>query len=321
MHQPTYRQALLEAWRLVYKNTGLWLLGLLSVLFAGSFGLSNFISQMMITMGSGGQASWLLNWHWPGLGVSTVPSVIWLVWLTGVLCVIALAVIYISVTAKAALLIAVADFYKKETMPKISKIWNTGLKFFWRIFTIEVIRKIALLLTVFIFGIIWIKLPYSKNNWYLIIDIVMLGFTILLGWIISAVTIFASGYTVIDDKSLISSFKKSWKLLHTHLLVSFEISAILTVLDFLLIIFFAVLISYSFIPAVFVWLIAGAFGSAALAVFGAIFGFVLLLILITIFGAIYNTYYMSVWMYLFMKMHHEGIFSRIIHHAGGLFKK
>lgn len=321
MSQPTYRQALLEAWRLVYKNTGLWLLGLLSALFAGSFGMSNFISQMMVTMGTGGHAAWLFGWQWPGLGVSTIPSVFWLIWLMGILCVIAIAVVFISVTAKSALLIAVADYYKKETMPKISKIWNDGLKFFWKIFTIELIRKIALLIVVVVFGIIWINLPFTENIWFLIINILMLAFAILLGWIISAVSVFASGYTVIENKAIGAAFKKAWKLFHGHLLVSFEISAVLMVLDFLIIIFFGILVSYSFIPAVFVWLLAGAFGSAAMALFGAIFGFVLLLIFVAIFGAIYNTYYTSVWMYLFMKMHHEGIASRLIHHIGGLFKK
>jgi hypothetical protein len=172
-----------------------------------------------------------------------------------------------------------------------------------------------------VFGIIWVKLPFGNGGWNLVINIITLALAVLLGWIISATTIFASGYVIIDNKSIGEAFKKAWKLLHEHLLVSFEISAIMTLLDILIIIIFGVLVSYSFIPSLFVWLLAGAFGSTTLALFGTVFGFALLMIFITIFGGIYNTFYTSVWMYLFMKMHHEGVFSRLIHHFGGFFRK
>lgn len=321
MHKSIFREALLRAWRLVYKNTSLWLLGLLSVLFAGSFGMGNFISQLMVTMGTGGNAGWLLYAPRPHLGVSTLSAAFWLIWLIGVLCVIAIAVIYISVSAKSALLIAVADYYKNEAMPKLSKIWNNGLKFFWKIFTIEVIRKVILCVIVVAFGIIWIELPYYQSFWNKIINIAMLSFSVILGWVVCAVTVFASGYTVIDGKPLGSAFKKAWKLFHDHLLVSLEISAILTIVDLILILVFAAIVSFSFLPSLFVWLLAGAFGSTALAIFGMIFGFVIFIIALVILGAVYNTYYTSVWMYLFMKMHHEGIMSRLFHHVGKLFNK
>ncbi len=319
MHKPIYREALKEAWVLVWRNTSLWLLGLLSVLFAGSFGLSNFISQIIVTMGTGGRAAWLLNWQMPTLGISKLAAAIWLAWLLGIFIVIGIAVIFISVTAKSALLIAVADYYKKRAMPKLANIWNKGLKFFWKIFTIEILRKAALAIVILIFGIIWILLPFSASPLNMIINIVMLALTVILGLIITVVSIYASGYAVIDEKSLQISFKNAWKLLHDHLLVSLEISIILTLIDLLLIAAFAALLSFSFLPSLFIWIVAGAFGSQALALFGAFFGFIVMLLIIAIIGAIYNTFYTSVWMYLFMKMHHQGIISRFMHHVGKLF--
>jgi hypothetical protein len=321
MTQPTYRQALSEAWKLTYRNTGFWLLGLLSALFAGSFGLSNFLSQIMVTMGTGGRALWLTNFHFPNLGLNSITAVLLTLWLLGVVIALAIVVIYISITAKATLMIAIADYYKKETLPKMSKIWNSGLKFFWKIFTIEVIRKVALGLTGLIFGFIWIKLPFSANGLNLVLIILSLVFTVILAFIISATCVFASGYAIIDKKSVRNSFEKGWKLFHEHSFVAFEISAILTIIDLLIIVIFGVIISYSFIPSIFIWLIAGVFGSTTLALFGAAFGLALIVIFIAIFGGMYNTFYTSVWMYLFMKMHHEGIMSRLIHHLGGFIKK
>lgn len=320
-HEPVFRNALKEAWFLVWHNSSLWLLGLLSALFAGSFGLGNFIGQLMITMATGGNAASFLGFHMPALGMSKVAAVMWFVWLIGIMIALAIAVVYISVTSRTALLIATADYYKKGVYPKLSKIWNDGLKFFWKIFTIELARKIILGLAVLFFGFVWICLPFDQGALNLIINIVALTATIAIGWAVSAISVFASGYAVIDKKPLSSALKKGWALFHNHLLVSLEVGLILTLIDALLIVLFTALISFTFLPSLFIWILAGAFSSPAIAILGTAIGFVITILLIAIFGAIYNTFYTSVWMYLFMKMHHEGIFSRIIHHIGGLFKK
>lgn len=320
-HEPIFRNALKEAWLLVWHNSSLWLLGLLSALFAGSFGLGNFIGQLMITMVTGGQASALLSYQVPALGMSKITSIIWFIWLIGILVVLTIAVIYISVTSRTALLIATADYYKKGVYPKLSKIWNDGLKFFWKIFTIEVIRKIVLGLAVLLFGFVWLCLPFDKNTYNLVANIIALTVAIMVGWSVSALSVFTSGYAVIDKKPLLESLKKGWALFHNHMLVSLEIGLVLTLIDALLIMLFLALISFTFLPSLFIWILAGAFSSPWIAVLGTAIGFVITILLIAIFGAVYNTFYTSVWMYLFMKMHHEGIFSRLIHHLGGLFKK
>lgn len=320
-HESVFRDALKEAWLLVWHNSSLWLLGLLSALFAGSFGLGNFIGQLMITMVTGGQAATLMSFQMPALGMSKIASIIWLIWLVGIMIVLAIAVIYISVTSRTALLIATADYYKKGVYPKLSKIWNDGLKFFWKIFTIEVVRKVVLGLAVLLFGFVWLCLPFDKGTANLVVNIVVLTIAIIIGWAVSALSVFTSGYAVIDKKSLFDSLKKGWALFHNHLLVSLEIGLVLTLIDALLMMLFLALISFTFLPSLFIWILAGALSSPWIAILGTAMGFVITILLIAIFGAVYNTFYTSVWMYLFMKMHHEGIFSRLIHHLGGLFKK
>lgn len=305
---------------MVWHNTSLWLLGLLSALFAGSFGLSNFLAQLTATMSTGGQAGWLLFFNFPSLGVSKISAVLWLIWLTGVMLALAFAVIYVSVTAKTSLLIATADYYIKKAMPKLGKIWNEGLKYFWNILAIEALRKIILCLIVVIFGCIWIVFPFSDSIANMIIDITALALAVLVGWTVSALSVYTAGYTVIDNKSFGASFRRAWGLFHNHLLVSFEISALLTILDLLLIVVFLVIVYFAFIPSLFIWIIAGAFSSAAIALLGTVVGFIILILIFAILGAIYNTFYTSVWMYLFMKMHHEGVLSRGFHHLGRLIK-
>lgn len=319
MHQPTYREALQNAWKLVWHNTSLWLLGLLSVLFAGSFGLGNFLAHLIVNM-NGTTGLQFIYLNLASLQSLKPATMVGLAWLIVLMIIVAVAIIFISVVAKTSLLVAVADFYKSKAAPKLEKIWNAGLKFFWKILCVEILRKVLLGLVASVFGIIWFFAPTDKNVWCLLLAVLALIAAIILGWIISAVSIFTAGYTVIDGKPLGASIKRAWKLFTRHLLVSFEVSVILTIIDLLVVVGFVVIFYFSFLPTIFVWLIAGALSNAALALFGAMLGFVLLIIFITIFGAIYNTFYTSVWMYLFMKMHHEGIFSRLLHHLGKWFK-
>lgn len=317
---PIYRRAFYEAWILVWRNTSLWLLGLLSLLFAGSVGLSNYLSQIMVTMGAGGRISWIYHWPFANLAFDKISAIFWLMLLIGISLVIFAGVVYISVSAKSALLLAMTDFYKKKTMPKLSNIWHRGLKFFWPILNIELVKKIALIIIVVIFGVIWLIFPYNQSIFNLVISIIALTLAILAGLAITIISVFAGGYTIVDQDKLLPAYKKSWDLFRHHLLVSLEISALLTLIDLLLIAGFALLISFSFIPSLLVWLLAGIFGSQALALFGAFFGFVVILLAITIIGSIYNTFYLSIWMYLFMEMHHEGIVGRLKHYFTGLFK-
>jgi hypothetical protein len=321
MNKPIYRSALKEAWLLTWRHTSLWLIGLISVLFAGSFGLGNFISQLIATMATGGRAAWFLTFHMPNLGVSKLSAVFWLIWLCGILIILACAIIYVSVTAKTSLLVAVAEYYKKKSAPKLSNMWNRGIKFFWKIFTIELARKISLFLIGLIFGIIWVLLPPQLGILNAIVDIIALTFSIILAWVVTAVAVFASGYVVIDGKTLRHALEKSWELFHEHLFVSFEVSLILTLLDVLLIAVFVAIVWAAFVPSLFVWVLAGIFGSQILAIFGMMLGLILFAVIVALAGGIYNTFYTSVWMYLFLKMHHEGIASRMFQHVTKFFGK
>ena len=318
--KPVYREAIKEAWFLTWRNTSLWLIGLISALFAGSFGLSNFFAQLAATMTTGGRAGWILDFYAPNLGVNKISAIFWLLWLCGVIIILALAIVYVSTAAKATLLISVADYYKKKALPKLSEAWNRGIKFFWKIFTIEIFRKVALCLIGLMFGFIWILLPFQNGIICAVIDIIVLTLCVILAWIVTTVSVFASGYAVIDGKSLRHALKRAWQLFHEHLFASFEVGIILTLIDITLLFALIAVVWAAFVPSLFVWIIAGIFGSQILAAFGVILGFILLALIIAIAGGIYNTFYTSVWMYLFMKMHHEGITSRFFHHFVNWFK-
>lgn len=317
MSEPTYRQTLRHAWQLVWHNKSLWGLGLLSALFAGSFGINNFLGQLLVSMSNNGTVVVFSLPNFNFLPLELDRSYFALIVISVVMLAVCATTIYISVISKSALLIAMADYYKKGIHPSLNKIWNQSLKFFWKIFSLELGRKIAYFILLFIFGIVWINIDKWNNTASVILSSLLLVIAILLALIVSSVTVFASGYTVIDDRSLKISIKDGYKLFKKHFLVCLEISILLLFIDFLLVAVIMALLSILFMPAALFAFLAAIFGNPFIAALGFLLSLVLVIISVILVGAIYNTFYTATWMYLFMEMHHNSILSRV----RGLFKR
>jgi hypothetical protein len=139
--------------------------------------------------------------------------------------------------------------------------------------------------------------------------------------LIEAVSIFSSGYLMFEKKSLVKSVQKGWSLFLDHVLVSFELGVVLMLLSAILL---GVIIYGSFVaflPSLVMWLIAGLSGMNFLIGFGIYSGVVLYIALVLVLAGIFNAFVTCSWMYLFMKMHHEGVVSRVIHFFQHLFRR
>jgi len=211
-HEPTYRQTLRHAWRLTWHNKSLWGLGLLAALFAGSFGINNFLGQLITSMSNQGEVVIFYMPNFNYLPGSIPTGYFALSILSLVMLAILVAIIYISIVSKTALLNAMAEYYKKKYAPRLGKIWNKSLDYFWQIFTIEVGRKIAFFLLLFIFGLVWVNLASTESAWGIIFTSLLLLITLVIALVIASISIFASGYVVIDNQPVKESLKNAYKL-------------------------------------------------------------------------------------------------------------
>jgi len=69
----------------------------------------------------------------------------------------------------------------------------------------------------------------------------------------------------------------------------------------------------AFLPALLIWVAAGLTNTIVLAAIGFSLGIFLWLIFIVLIAGFFNAYTTSAWVFLFIKMHKEGIPSRLIH--------
>ncbi len=320
-YEPSYREALKNSFILIWKNKSFWAFGILAALFISPFGLGGFWGNFLIT----GQenlkfSNFPITDFFRLLSTSNIPDFASLTWILVIMSAVLTIVIFVSVCAQTSLIINVCEYYKKKTYSKLNTTWNKSYKYFWKILGYDLLRKLFLIITVAFSAGLWHLL--GKNNfWSLFLLILSFTVVIFLSLIVSSITAYASGYAVVENKSFQNGIQKGVLLFKNHFLVSLEISLIMLLLDLVLASIISTMIVLVFIPFSVLWFIAGLFNSLVLLYFSIVLTVLTIAIFIILIGGFYNAFNTGTWMYLFMKMHHEGIFSRFSHFFIKLFQK
>jgi hypothetical protein len=324
MHEPLYRQALRHSWQLAWQHKFLWIFGLFAALL-GQMGLLDLLSKVWLA-----SSDYTLYPHWlawpklfqfaslnsTGFNISA-DNLVWLVYLLLVVLGAGLFLIFTSVVSQGAIIKAAAHSAKTRFFfPSISQAWSSGVKHFWRLLLLNVLRKLIMVILAVVVGYGSLNFVISEG---LGSALLFLGIFILaaaVGAVVSFLLIYAGSYIVVEDYRLVEALSGAWKLFTDHWLVSIEVG--LTVL--LLNVGLAVAVIFGFLflffPTLLIWAIAVWYANYTLWLLGAGFGITLFLLFVFLAGSVFSVYTTSVWTYLFVKMHKVGVKSRIIHWLG-----
>ena len=312
MHEPTYRQAFKEAWCLTWHNKLLWILGLLSVL-VGQLGINNFIGQLTV---SNSPALQLILGIVRSVAHGTYSVTVWSVWLLVIVVVLGAALVLVTVAAQGALIGAVTAWYRHKKLD-ITAAWHKGVRHFWRLLLLNVVEKIVLAGLFFSIAYIGAGLNLDGYTSDMALFILSLAAALFVAFVVTTVSVYAAGYIVEEELPWLQALARAWQLFHDHLLVSLELSLLL-LLSALGIVLLVLMVSvWVLVPSVLFTVAAGFTGILALIGVGVVVTNIVFILFVVFVGAIYNTFVTSAWMYLFMKMHHEGVGSRIL----GWFKR
>ncbi len=322
MHEPTFRQALFSSWQLVSRKKSLWIFGLLSALL-GQWGLSDFVGAFY-REASNGFAPWRMNmlinlvqaWNWHRVSV-----ILLVLWLLGILLLLVASIIFVAVCSRGALIAYAIHWYKKESVLPLHEAWNKGVKIFYPLLIVTVVGRGLQLILMGLFSFVALRLIDSNffGQEFLILFVATISLFLVL--VVEAISIFTSGYLLLENKNIQRSFFKGWNLFSHHLMVSLELGIVLM---FFTVIFLGVVIYGSFaafLPSLAMWVIAGITGFNTLIAFGMYSGMVLYCVLVLVSAGIFNAFVTCSWMYIFMKMHHEGVASRVVHFLKNIFTR
>lgn len=312
MSEPRYSEAISKAWQLVWHNKVLWIFGLLSLLL-GQFGLNNFIGQLA-ALGSASDVTDAPWWSWPAtwpmIHIGSAADALIFSWILVIVVAIFVLFIVAAVLSQGALIVAAADYFKNSTRPNVHKAWRKGVRHFWRLLALNVAQKVVL--AGILVGVVMITRAINAESFLGFMGVVIvLGVATLLALAVSTVTMYAAGYVVEFEQSFFSALWHGAQLFDGHLLVSLELSILLLLCNALLI---GAIVIGSFVvvvPAAILWVTAGLTGHLGLLSVGFVITFFLFLLIVVLAGALFNAFTTSAWMFLFMRMHHQGLKSRL----------
>ncbi|MDO8509666.1 MAG: hypothetical protein Q7S24_00815 [bacterium] len=316
MHAPTYREALSRSWYLVWHNPFLWIFGILSMLL-GQWGLGDFVGQLnllshqiiLVPRELNGLMSMMSI-----LNFSSIEPALYSIWLLLICVILMSVVIFVAVSSRGALIASAAVWYKQKKRLSMNRAWNEGVKNFWTLLTLAVVNKSLQAIAIMSLAYFLVGGLMTGTPGYNILAVVIMAIAIFIVLSLEAVTIFASGYAIIDRDWFGEAVVRGWKLYKNHIVVSLELGIILILAGVGLLGVIMIGTVGVMIPATILWLIAGLSGWKILIGIGLALMAVLFAMLVIVASGIFNAFTTSAWIYLFMRMHHEGVVSRVVHH-------
>jgi len=133
-----------------------------------------------------------------------------------------------------------------------------------------------------------------------------------VGMVVSLLVVYAAGYIVIEDYSLGRALEGAWKLFWKHWLVSLEVGFVFLVLNVLLVAVAVCGLYIFFLTIALFWMAGMAANSIAVVSMGVTVGLFLFGFFLLFIGSVFTVFSTTSWTYLFMKMHTEGIVSRVM---------
>jgi len=240
----------------------------------------------------------------------------WFLWLVVVFIGFGLLFIFVSVASQGALVHSTAQFVRKKKLLDIDVAWQAGTKHFWRLFFLNLLKKIALLAFAILMGFATVNVIINASGADFIIFVLLFILVVIVGMILSFLAIYAAGYVVVEEYSLGNAIEAAWKLFLDHWLVSIEVGLIILFLNIVLGVVVLASFFLLFLPTLFLWVIAIQIVSSTLYFIAMMAGLALFLLFIVFAGSVFSVFTTASWTYLFMKMHKHGIGSRVLGWAG-----
>jgi hypothetical protein len=319
MKKPIYREALAHGWRLAWKHSWLWPLGLFAALL-GQMGMVDIIMKAV----SGVSASPALP-GWTALpeyirvsffefrAALPVEGWSWLILLLVILLLFTVVFVFVSIVSQAAIVDIAALATKRKKFPDVSEAWHRGVEHFWPLFFVNLIKKLCIGGTGLLIFLAARGLVADPTAGGALLFVFLFLLALVFGIALSFLLVYAVGYIVVEKYGFFEAIAGAWKLFIEHPLVSLEVGIIILFFNIVLAIAMLFGLIILFVPAFILWFVTLLSGSAAPFVAGFFIGILMSLFFIMFLGAVFAIFTTSTWTYLFMKMHKVGIKSRILH--------
>jgi hypothetical protein len=319
--EPTYKQAFHHAWRVLVEHKILWPLGLFAT-FLGQMGLLEFVTRFFSALEQGtAHESWgnlpsILSSSVSFFTSLTLPLDTWVlgIWMWVILFGIFALFLFLALVSQAALVYITGHKLRAKTVVDVGRAWQSGINHFWRLFAVHFFRKSVIILLTILISRATMHALLQTSSVSTLSLVIILCVSVVLGFILSCLSIYTVGYIVIEEYKLWEALKNAWILFKNHLLVSFEVGFVILMANILVAVLAVVGGGVFLSPLLLGVLFSETITNGYLWFFMGISGIFCFVAYLVVLGSFFTLITTSVWTYLFSKMHSHGIESRIVHH-------
>lgn len=311
-----YLPALKSSWKLAWQHKSLWVFGLFAA-FLGQLGMMDLIGKVF-TASRKASIGALIPRGW-GLPLSEMFSQMraeqWMlmIWISFFFIGAAILLIFAATVSQGALVHAAAQYFKKmRGLPHAGASWHAGLDHFWKLFFLNLGKKVVLSLIALWIGIMSITMLGSGSALDRLSFVVLFALAAFVGLMLSFIVIYAAGYIVVEEYPFWRAVDEAFKLFWRHWAVSLEIGLVVLFLNILLMVVAIAGVYIFFVPSALAWFMGVLLQSQLIASLGLALGISLFVLFIMFIGSIFSVFTISLWTYLFMKMHRHGATSRVL---------
>lgn len=323
MHEPTYTKALQTSWNFAWRHKTLWVFGLCAALL-GQLGIMDLIGKIALaTRATATTVFWIalprsFMYAVRGMGGGiTMQQWGLMIWVLVTLIGMGVLLAFIATVSQGALIHASAQSFRATRgVPSMSASWHAGVGHFWRLFFLNILRKLFFGLIAALVACISYRALYDANVFDRLSFAVVFALAVMAGLIISFLLMYTAAYIVVENYGLGDALASAWRLFLDHWVVSLEVGVIVLFLNVVLAVATVLAMYVFFLPSLIAGMIAFVVNSQMLFVLGLLIGVLLFLFFIILLGSVFSVFTISLWTYLFMKMHRHGIPSRVLHWLG-----
>ncbi len=307
----SYRSILKQAWVIVWTHKYLWFFGLFaSLTVAGGSMEYRYITQVfsngvvngsyqglnsLLAISELGQKIWfgLIDLFSQNIIVIINSFTILLLALT-----LIVTITWFAVSSQAALIDRIKRILsakKKASDSSIRSGLAVGNEHFWSVLGLNILIRLLISFSFFIISLPLLFMVISDSLILTIAYTILFTIFVPIALSLSLIVKYAISARVLENKSIINSFEKAYKLFLNNWLISLELAMLLFLISFFSSV--VILISLAIVAFPFIWL-----GLVFSINWLAILVIILCIVAVTVFGSILTSFQVASWTDLYIKL-------------------
>jgi hypothetical protein len=322
-----YRTIFKNAWQILWKAKYLWVFGLFSVLVSNSGEVNLTINNLTSLNEQNSMLRDLSVYYKDGiltnfnsnlntfLSTFNTSSIFLIIGIVIGL----LALLWLAVVSKAALVSGSYKEYRKQTMD-FKTAFKTGYQNFWKFLGVIVLGKLFLIIVFGIFGLplAWAYVSNSNSTLQIIFTIISFIILVPLAIVISFLVKYAEIFIITEKEKTLDAIRRAWKVFKKNWVASLEMAILVFLITLVVGIGLFLSVMLLAIPVSLLFYVFYLLNIKGMLMLGIVMALLLFILLVLWIGAMLSVFRTTAWVILADRLNNGVVLPKLMRWVGGV---